>query len=459
MTLEKIKDLIKIIDRSIQNEPNNNITWWNIIKNWYDEKIDSYRKIINNWKDFIADYQKELSENTGINNLKIKYTNVWGYFIEVPKKDISKIPDDFVHKQTLANAGRFITSKLKEFEQMLLEWEFEMNSREYELFSEIRKQIADNYHNIKRNSSKISEIDLITSLSKVAYKNNYCKPEITTDFELEINSGRHPIIEQIENEFISNNLKLSEKKYIHTITWPNMWWKSTFLRQNALIILMAHIGSFIPAKNAKIPLTDKIFSRIGAWDNLFLGQSTFLVEMQEMANILNNCTKNSFIIIDEIGRWTSTYDWMSLAWAILKDLEKNKKTKTLFATHYHELIDESKNLSGVENFSVAVSENSWEIIFLRKVIKGWAKKSYWIEVAKIAWLSEDIIIESKNMLKKLEKSHRNISTNQLTMWEIFSEPEIKIVEKKSEMEEKIKSLDINNLSPIEALNFLNELKK
>ena len=454
-----IKNIINLIDKSIKNDPEQNITGWNIIKDNYDEKIDKYRNIINNWKDFIANYQNELSTKTEIKNLKIKYTNVWGYFIEIPKKEIPKITDDFVHKQTLANAGRFITSKLKEFEQILIEWEFEMASKEYEVFCDIRKEIANNYRNIKNISENIAHIDLITSLSKVAYKYNYCKPEITENFDLEIHSARHPVIEQIENDFISNSLKLNKKKYIHTITWPNMWWKSTFLRQNALIILMAHIGSFIPAKMAKIPLTDKIFSRIGAGDNLFLWQSTFLVEMQEMANILNNCTKQSFIIIDEIGRWTSTYDWMSLAWAILKYLENNKKVKTLFATHYHELIDESKTLSGVENFSVAVSENNWEIIFLRKVIKGWAKKSYWIEVAKIAWLSEKIITESKNMLKKLELSHKNIWTNQLKIWEIFSEPEIKIIEKKSEIEEKIKNLDINNLSPIEALNFLNELKK
>ena len=457
MNIEEIKNIINIIDNSIQNEPNQNITGGNIIKDWFDEKIDEYRKVIINWKDFIANYQSELSSQTGINNLKIKYTNIWWYFIEVAKKDISKIPDDFVHKQTLASAWRFISSKLKEFEQMLLEGEFEMNSREYEIFCNIRRKISNNYMNIKNISKNISEIDLITSFSKVAYKNNYCKPEITTKFDLEIVSARHPIIEQIESDFISNSLKLDKNKYIHTITWPNMWWKSTFLRQNALIILMAHIGSFIPAKMAKIPLTDKIFSRIWAWDNLFLGQSTFLVEMQEMANILNNSTKKSFIIIDEIGRWTSTYDWMSLAWAILKDLEKNKKAKTLFATHYHELIDESKNLSWVANYCVAVSENDWKIIFLRKVLEGWAKKSYWIEVAKIAWLSEEIIKESKNMLKKLEKTHKNSWVNQLSIWEYFQKPEI--IEKKSKIEEKIKSLDINNLTPIEALNFLNEIKK
>ncbi len=458
MNLENIKEIINLIDDSIMEDPNNNITWWNIIKDGYCDEVDNYRKIINNSKDFLANYQKELIEITKINNLKIKYTNIWGYFIEIPKKDIDKIPNDFVHKQSLANSSRFITQKLKEFEQVLLEWEIKSQEKEYEIFSEIRNKISLKYNDIKNISRNIAKIDLLTSFAKVAYKNNYCKPEIVKKFNLEIESWRHPIIEQIEKEFISNNLKLTKNEYIHIITWPNMGWKSTFLRQNALIILMAHLGSFVPAKMANIPLIDKIFSRVWAWDNLFLWQSTFLVEMQEMANILNNSTKNSFIIIDEIWRWTSTYDWMSLAWAILKELATKKKTKTLFATHYHELVDESKNLLWVKNFSVLVSQNWQDLIFLRKIVPWWAKKSYWIEVAKIAWISENVILEAKKMLNKLEKMHNKNISPQLSLWEIIEKNSEEIIYE-SEIETKIKNIDLNNLTPIEALNFLNELKK
>lgn len=455
----EIENIIDLLEKSIKENPENSLTSWEIIADGYDSIVDSYRNTLNNSKDWLVAYQSRLVNETQINNLKIKYTNVSGYFIEIPKSQTSKIPDSFIHKQTLVNASRYITIELKEFEQKFLEAQNEKGAREYEIFLDIREKILDNYSNIKKSSDISSNIDFVSSLSQVAYENNYVKPQIIDSYDLNIVSWRHPIIEKKSIDFISNSLDLNTNKFIHIITGPNMWWKSTFLRQNALIILLAHIGSYVPAKSANIPITDKIFSRIWANDNLFLWQSTFMVEMQEVANILNNSTKNSFVIIDEVGRWTSTYDGMSLAWAILKENHDNIKAKTLFATHYHELIDESKNLNWVSNFSVAVWENEENLVFLRKIIPGWIKKSFWLEVAKIAWLSNSTITEAKKMLKKLEIEHSRVFWWQLTLW---TEPIVEYIEKEvicvSEVEQELKKMDINNLTPIEALSKLNELK-
>lgn len=455
----EIENIIDLLEKSIKENPENSLTSWEIIADGYDSIVDNYRNTLNNSKDWLVEYQSRLVTETQINNLKIKYTNVSGYFIEIPKSQTSKIPDSFIHKQTLVNASRYITIELKEFEQKFLEAQNEKGTREYEIFLDIREKILDNYSNIKKSSDISSNIDFVSSLSQVAYENNYVKPDIIDGYDLNIVSWRHPIIEKKSIDFISNSLDLNTNKFIHIITGPNMWWKSTFLRQNALIILLAHIGSYVPAKSANIPIIDKIFSRIWANDNLFLWQSTFMVEMQEVANILNNSTKNSFVIIDEVGRWTSTYDGMSLAWAILKENHDNIKAKTLFATHYHELIDESKNLNWVSNFSVAVWENEENLVFLRKIIPGWIKKSFWLEVAKIAGLSNSTITEAKKMLKKLEIEHSRVFWWQLTLW---TEPIVEYIEKEviciSEVEQELKKLDINNLTPIEALSKLNELK-
>lgn len=459
--MENIKKIIDLIDKSIKIDANLNIMWWEIIADNYDEKVDYYRQLVFNSKDWLTNYQRELSEKYNLNSLKIKYTWASWYFIELPKSQANKVPDTFIHKQTLVNASRFITSELKKFEEEVLEAEWKKAEREYELFLGIRDKILLNFSEVKQIWEKTSFIDFVSSLSEIAYSNNYVKPELHNEYDFQVLWWRHPVIEKTEKDFISNDLTLTQKKYVHIITWPNMWWKSTFLRQNALILLLAHIGSFVPARKAIIPMTDKIFSRIWANDNLFLWQSTFMVEMQEVANILNNSTEKSFVIIDEVGRWTSTYDWMSLAWAILRENHDKIKAKTLFATHYHELIDESKKLLWVENFSVAVWENEDNLIFLRKIVPGGIKKSFWLEVARIAWLSTNIITEAKKMLKLLELEHNKISWTQMILWNI--EPEVKIIEKevfrKSFVEQELTKIDINNLTPIEALNKLSELKK
>jgi len=459
--LQKIQNIIDLIDRAIKDEPELLLTGGNIIKDNYDEQVDKYRNILQNSKNWLADYQARLIEETGINTLKIKFTNVSWYFIEIPKAQVSKITDDFIQKQTLVNASRYITSELKQFEDDFRKAENSLSQKEYDLFLEIRTEILDNYREIKDLSDKTAFLDFEVSLSNIAYLYNYTRPKITKKYDFKIYNWRHPVVEQIEKDFISNNLELNKKEFVHIITWPNMWGKSTFLRQNALIILMSHIGSFVPARESDIPLTDKIFSRVWASDNLYFWQSTFMVEMQEVANIINNSTKNSFIIIDEVGRWTSTFDWMSLAWAILKENHDKIKAKTLFATHYHELIDEAKTLKWVANFSVAVWENNENLVFLRKIIPGWIKKSFWLEVAKLAWLNKSIIDEAKNMLLKLE--NKELSNSQLSFWNFNTKIEEKIIvkeiEKKSEIEEKIKKIDLNNLTPIDALNLINEFKK
>jgi len=453
--LENLKNIINLIDISIKKDANNLITWWNIIQDNFDKNIDEYRNIINNSQKWLEEYTYKIIQETQINSLKIKYTNISGYFIEIPLSQKDKIPAYFIQKQILINAARYTTKELWNFEEKILSGESYLFQKEYEIFNEICGKVYNEFESIKKSSSLIAKIDFYTNLAYIAYENNYSRPKINTNSTLEIFAWRHPIIEKIEKNFITNELFMDDKKFLHLITWPNMWWKSTYLRQNALIIIMSHIWSFVPCKEANICLMDKIFSRVGASDNLFFGNSTFMVEMQEMANILNNATKNSFIIIDEVWRWTSTYDWMSLAWAILKNIEWKIKAKTLFATHYHEIVDESKKLKWRSNFCVAVWENDDNIVFLRKIIPWSIKKSYGIQVAKIAWINNEIINDALDTLKKYEKSN-----NQLSLWQLWSIIEEKIVykETKSQIEEEIKNIDINNLTPLEALNMIYKFK-
>ena len=456
--MKSLQKIIDILDASIKEDWEHILTSGNIIKDWYDRDVDAYRNVVQTWKYWLAWYQNKLIESTWISKLKIKYTNVSWYFIEISKANNTNIPDYFVHKQTLVNASRYITSELKEFEESLFQSESMLAEKEYEIFLEIRDRVLSEFSEIKKVWRNIASLDFAACLWSVAYNSNYTRPDIHSWYELNIEDGRHPVVEQIEKKFISNSLWLSKKDYIHIITWPNMWWKSTFLRQNALIVLMAHIWSFVPASYAKVPLTDKVFSRVGATDNLYLWQSTFMVEMQEIANILHNSTDRSFVIIDEIWRWTSTYDGMSLAWAILRYNHDKIKSKTLFATHYHELIDESKSLGSVSNYSVAVWENEENLVFLRKIIPWWMKKSYGIQVAKIAWLNNDVVSEAKNMLLKLESDSVQMSLLPVhsTQEDISNQ---KQENKENDIVNNIKKLDIDNLTPRQALALLADFQE
>lgn len=456
--MEDIKAVIKIIDNAILEDTVNSLTSWWIIKESYDEEICGHREVIKNSKDWLLSYQIRLIKETWISNLRIKFTSASWYFIEVSKVQVSKISDNFIHKQSLVNASRFITLELKDFEQKLMEWERVLAEREYELFLDIRLKILSSFDNINLTAQKNWFIDFMSTLALVSKNSNYCRPILWQNKNINILWWRHPVIEQIENDFISNDLLLTNKDHVHIVTWPNMWGKSTFLRQNSLIILMAHMGCFTPAKKVDINIVDKIFSRVWASDNLFLWQSTFMVEMQEMAHIINNSTEKSFIIIDEIWRWTSTYDGISLAWSILVYIHGTIKAKTLFATHYHELIDESKSLTWVSNYSVAVWENEENLVFLRKIIPGWIKKSFWLEVAKIAWINEIILKEARNMLKNLELEHNKIKWSQLSLLNFSSPVDSSSLMQGSIIEKELKTLDINSLTPLQAMMKINEWK-
>lgn len=451
MNIDNIQSVIDLISSAISEDAEASISGWYIINASYDSEVAKYRSLIENSKNWLDNYRASLIEESSISSLKIKYTSSSGYFIEIVKSQISKVPDYFHHKQSLVNASRFTTTELWEFQENILSAEEKMAAREYEVFEEVRQKILWDSTDIRLVSQYIWELDVITWLTKLAYMKNYVKPTMTAKYTLSIEWWRHPVIEEMWGDFISNDLHLDKKVFSHIITWPNMWWKSTFLRQNSLIILLAHIGSFVPAKAATIPLTDKLFSRVGASDNLYLGQSTFMVEMQEIAYILHNATEKSFVIIDEVWRGTSTYDGMSLAWAILKENHDIIQAKTLFSTHYHELCEESKVLAGVKNFSVAVWENEDNIVFLRKIIPGAMYKSYGLEVAKLAWIHKRVLQESRKMLQKLQSQ----STKQLSL----SIPEkTDIPEEKNKIIQKIEAIDINSLSPIDALVKLHELQ-
>lgn len=451
MITEGIQKIIDLIDHAISDEIALGDNSWYVLKPDYDEEIDRLRWMIENSRVWLDNYREWLIEETGISTLKIKYTWASGYFIEIPKSQISKIWDSFTHKQTLVNASRYITHELLDFESDIVMAEQNMLQREAEILEWLRQEVLVYWTEIRHLTSQVWELDLVWSLAQVAYTHWYSCPKITHDYKMEITSGRHAVIETMGNDFISNDLYLDKKIFSHLITWPNMWWKSTFLRQNVLIILLAHIGSFVPAKKAIIPMTDKIFSRIWASDNLYLGQSTFMVEMQEIAYILNNATANSFVIIDEVWRGTSTYDGMSLAWSILQENHNYIQAKTLFSTHYHELCEEAKTLSWVKNFSVAVWENDENIIFLRKIIPWAIYKSYGIEVAKLAGINKRVLAESRKMLEKL----RSQDTSQLSLSIPEIAPEKKV---KDPIIASLEWLDLNSLTPMDALVKLHELQ-
>ena len=408
--LDDLNDLYNLVNESILEEPSITLKDGNIIKSDFNEELKELRNISKNGAYMIKEIENEERENTGVKSLKIGFNKVFGYFIEITKANLNtaKIDESYIRKQTLSNAERFITPKLKEIEDKILNAEEKIKSLEYEIFVNIRNEIYKNIDRIQKVSKTIANIDVFVSLATVAYINNYVRPNINEDDKLDIKNGRHPVVENIvgEENFVPNDTYLNTgENIINIITGPNMAGKSTYMRQTAVIALMAHIGSFVPAEYANIPILDRIFTRVGASDDLSQGQSTFMVEMSEVSHILKNATDKSLVILDEIGRGTSTYDGISLAWSIVEYIQSKIKCKTLFATHYHELTDLENEFSEVKNYSIAVKEDDDNIIFLRKIIPTGADKSYGIYVAKLAKLPDEVINRSREILSDLEKNH------------------------------------------------------
>ncbi len=455
-----LKDIAELIKNGIYDEPWHQLGEGRVIKEGFNEELDKYRKARKEGKEWILKLQQEEIKRTGIPSLKIGYNKVFGYYIEVTKPNLKYVPSDYIRKQTLANAERFTYPKLQEYEEIILSAEEKIEELEKKVFNEIVEKIKERTSEIKKLSQIISFIDVIVSLAEVAEKNNYVKPEVKEGDQIIIKSGRHPVVEKyIEEEFIPNDTLLDTgENRILIITGPNMAGKSTYLRQVALIVLMAQMGSFVPAEKAEIGIVDRIFTRIGASDDLSRGESTFLVEMNETARILNNATSKSLIIMDEVGRGTSTYDGLSIAWAVLEYIYTNIKAKTLFATHYHELTVLGRK-KAIKNYNFLVKEWGDKVIFLRKLAPGAADRSYGIQVAQLAGLPKKIISRAKEILLSLEKdSDKKISLKmdapQLSLFTI----QLQDSNEYKKIIDELKQIDINQITPIEALNILNKLK-
>ncbi len=470
--LHELKEIVDEIEQAIMDDPPLATTEGGIIRRGYHSELDRLREIAYSGKDWIARLQNSERERTGIPSLKVSYNKVFGYYIEVTKPHLTKVPDDYIRKQTLVNAERFITPQLKEYEEQVLGAEEKIVSLEYELFDQVRQMVARNVKEIQQNATMLGELDCLLNFAQVARDNNFCKPNITTDSEIVIKDGRHPVVEKLlppGESFVPNDVYLNNSTdQISIITGPNMAGKSTYLRQVGLIVLLAQIGSFVPAGSAKIGLVDKIFTRVGASDNLAGGESTFLMEMNETANILNNATPKSLILLDEIGRGTSTFDGLSIAWSVTEYLHNNSSVaaKTLFATHYHELTELELILPRVKNCNVAVKEWGDKVIFIRKIVPGGCDHSYGIQVAQLAGLPPHVIERAKEVLLNLEADE--LTPNEMPrLARHFNDK--KKEERKNQLDffalqeqklaKEIEKLDINSLTPIEALNKLNELKK
>lgn len=460
-TLSVLSDLLESAFEDLPTDEN-------FIKKGFDAEFDEYTKLAFGGKELLAKMCEDERKKTNISSLKIKYNKVFGYFFEVPLSQSNNLPEYFIRRQTLVNAERFITEELKNFESKILSAEARKKERENFLYEKLRQSVLSKLSELQRISKDIAEADVLQSFTTISTEKNFCRPKITayTD-KLFIQNGRHCVVEDsLEKEgkrFIPNSLEMTKDTF-HLITGPNMGGKSTYLRQNALIIFLAHIGSFVPADSAIIPCTDQIFTRIGSGDSLSTGESTFLVEMQESSRILRNATEKSFVILDEVGRGTSTYDGLSIAWAITEYLHK-KRIKTLFATHYHELISLVSNLSNAKNFSVRVIEDIKKgIIFLHQVFEGGAEKSFGIAVAKSAGFPFEVIKKAEEVLEILEKTEKNSleRRGQISLFEeviSLQKEKIKVVEKKSEIEDFLKKIDPNQISPIDALKILFEMRE
>ena len=473
--LDNLEDIFSLIEKAILEEPSLTIKDGNIIKSDFNNELKELRDISQNGAFLIKEIENREREKIGVKSLKIGFNKVFGYYIEISKAWLDNIDLDssYIRKQTLSNSERFITPELKEIEDKILNAQDKIKLLEYDIFVNIRNEIYSNINRIQSTCKIIANIDVFVSFATVAYINNYVKPNINENNKLDIKNGRHPVVECIvgEENFVANDTYLNtDENIINIITGPNMAGKSTYMRQTAIIALMAHIGSFVPAEYADIPIIDRIFTRVGASDDLSQGQSTFMVEMSEVSLILKNATDKSLVILDEIGRGTSTYDGISLAWSIVEYIQKNIKCKTLFATHYHELTDLENKFKDIKNYSIAVKEDSEGIVFLRKIIPQGADKSYGIYVAQLAKLPDEVINRSKEILKDLEKNHidnaifinessefnyeRIISENEKISSNQISFDTIDTIS----LNDEILNLDILNMTPLDAINTLYSLQ-
>ena len=475
--MDTLEDLYTLIDAAIEEEPPITVREGGIIKDGYHEEIDRLREAKSQGKNWLAELEAKEREKTGIKNLKIKFNKVFGYYLEVTNSFKDLVPDYYTRKQTLTNAERYITPELKEMEDMILGAEDKLVQLEYELFRELREQIAKNVVRIQKTAKALAKIDVFASLALISEQNHYCRPSLNQNGRIDIKNGRHPVVEKMINNdmFIANDTYLdNQKNRISVITGPNMAGKSTYMRQTALIVLMAQIGCFVPAETADIGIVDRIFTRVGASDDLASGQSTFMVEMTEVANILRNTTGNSLLILDEIGRGTSTFDGLSIAWAVVEHISNPKLlgAKTLFATHYHELTELEGKLDNVNNYCIAVKEKGDDIVFLRKIVKGGADKSYGIQVAKLAGVPDSVIERAKEIAEELvrhdivdfteilsnkknsatKKKKEHLDEVDLTQMSLFD------AVNDNDIIEELKEIDVGNLTPIEALNKLYELQ-
>lgn len=473
---DELEDIYDIIQKAIIDDPPIAVKEGGIIKEGYSEEIDKLRNAKTDGKTWLADLETRERERTGIKTLKVKYNKVFGYCIEVTNSFKDNVPDDYTRKQTLTNAERYITPELKELEDIILGAEEKLYTLEYNIFSEIRDSIAGEIIRIQKTAKNVAEIDMFCSLAFVAEHSNFVKPKINEKGVIDIKNGRHPVVEKMMqgNMFVANDTLLDNgKNRISIITGPNMAGKSTYMRQTALIVLMAQIGSFVPASSANIGICDRIFTRVGASDDLSSGQSTFMVEMTEVANILRNATSDSLLILDEIGRGTSTFDGLSIAWAVVEHISNPKLlgAKALFATHYHELTELEGTLDNVNNYCIAVKEQGDDIVFLRKIVKGGADKSYGIQVAKLAGIPDSVIQRAKEIVnelsdadisvkakeiadstsrpKKNEYLKDNVEMTQMSLFDTVNDNEII---------EEIKNLDIGRMTPVDALNELYKMQ-
>ena len=476
--MDPLEDLCTLVKDAIREEPPIAMKEGNIIRDGYNEEVDKLRRAKSDGKEWLAKLENDEREKTGIKNLRIKYNKVFGYYLEVTNSYKDMVPDYYTRKQTLANAERYITPELKELEDMILGAEDKLYALEYEIYSQVRDTIAGEVERIQKTAKAVAALDAFASLAVVAERNNYTRPKINEKGIIDIKDGRHPVVERmIPNDmFIANDTYLDDKKHrISIITGPNMAGKSTYMRQTALIALMAQIGSFVPAKSANIGLSDRIFTRVGASDDLASGQSTFMVEMTEVANILRNATSKSLLILDEIGRGTSTFDGLSIAWAVVEYISDSRLlgAKTLFATHYHELTELEGKISNVNNYCIAVKEKGDDIVFLRKIVKGGADKSYGIQVAKLAGVPDLVIERAKEIVEELSDEDVTAKVSEIAVRErsekkrpkVKKYDEVDIAQmslfdtvKDDDVLEELKNLDVGNMTPIDALNTIYRLQ-